>query len=425
MIRKACRLIGILIIVAICLWIAIKNSTQVTVSLLPGKETTGNLGVILLAVFAFGILLAAVFAAYASVRSSLRERRLQKLDQQRREFFDGVTEARAFISSGEWNQAMQIWSKIIKKDPTNIIARIELSRSLEGDGQLREALRVIDEARTADPDNVEVLFRAAELNLALNNRTAAIDNLALILYYHPNIRATRLARDLSEQLGRIEDALEYQQQLEQLNPRDPSHALVVARLKLQQLIASEENQERSLVKELRSFVKSWPEHAPGWEKLADQLLAENEPLQAADALEQAARLTGSPAMVSRIGEILIGAGTPDRAVSKVRSVLRRLTGQNRLAGEIELIRLYLSLQMLPEALGALQELPHLADIEQTVLTPDLNRQQTILHGLWHCFTGKASDTAGLWKQLDRLDNPDKIPVKSMEQLPPGPESSTP
>ena len=75
----------------------------------------------------------------------------------------------------------------------DIIARVELSRSLEGQGQAREALRVLEEARASDPKNVEVLFRAAELNQSLNNKTAAIDNLALVLCQHPNRRAAQSA----------------------------------------------------------------------------------------------------------------------------------------------------------------------------------------------------------------------------------------
>ena len=86
-------------------------------------------------------------------------------------------------------------------------------RGLEMDG-------AVEAARLADPKNIEVLFRAAELNSRLKNKTAAIDNLALILAQFPSRQAAGLARALSEELGRYDDALEYQEQLEAMGSQE-------------------------------------------------------------------------------------------------------------------------------------------------------------------------------------------------------------
>ncbi|NLF26102.1 MAG: tetratricopeptide repeat protein [Deltaproteobacteria bacterium] len=187
-----------------------------------------------------------------------------------------MLEARSLLAAGEWSKAEALWRKIAKRDPANTIAKVELSRSVEGGGDLKEALRIIDTARISDPSNVEVLFRAAELNLALGNRTAAVDNLALILYHLPSLKAARMARDLSEELGRLQDAFEYQEKVQSAGEEEALLKAAGTRLEFKKLLAehSEPSDKGKKTAALKNFLKRYGDYAPALEHLAT-LEAEN------------------------------------------------------------------------------------------------------------------------------------------------------
>ena len=95
------------------------------------------------------------------------------------------------MAAEEWGRAQSGWEQILRKDQDNIVARVELSRCLEKLGEPREALRVLDATRAGSRRNIEVLFRAAELNRSLGNNTVAMDNLALIAGESPSRRSSR------------------------------------------------------------------------------------------------------------------------------------------------------------------------------------------------------------------------------------------
>jgi thioredoxin-like negative regulator of GroEL len=110
------------------------------------------------------------------------------------------------MASGEWGAARAIWEQVLQQDPENTIARVELATCVENLGDVREALKVLDTMRASNHMNAAVLFKAVELNRKLGNNTAAKDNLALLVQEAPTKRALELARNIAEELGRIDDA---------------------------------------------------------------------------------------------------------------------------------------------------------------------------------------------------------------------------
>jgi tetratricopeptide (TPR) repeat protein len=365
------KLLAAFIIIALSVFVVVRNQTDVTVRLWPGADITSSSGVLLLGAFLVGIGCAAVVALFFGLKSYLRERRLYKNERQRQEFYQGMVQARSFVATGEWRRAREAWERLIRRDPTNLIARIELSRCLEQAGDVREALKVIDAARTEDNTNVEVLFRAVELNLSLQNKTAAVDNLALILCHHPNRRAAALARDLSEDLGRIEDALEYHDQLENMSERSVGNEEVRLRLRYKQINRDAAADPAVLREEVRQFSRKNPGFVPALLDLAAMESAAGKTEEAAKAMLQAAKRSGDTNFWRAIGKLWVRAANPDRAVSAMKTAAKETTGLARLIVEIEAVKLDLELGRLEEAKNRLDGFDELAKSEGVVLPPDL------------------------------------------------------
>ena len=258
MISRFSRLLSILILVAVAVYIVIVNRETATFTLGGSWSTSANLGVLLLSSFSFGILVASIVALFFGFRSWLRERKLYSIDRQRQSFIEGLIKARSISASHEWRKARDYWLSLSRKDPSDIIAQIEISRSLENSGELSEALRAIETVRSSHPENIEVLFRAFELQKQLGNSTAALDNLALILGKQPCLRAASEARTLSENLGRIADALEYHEQCISLGEHPDISSPIEMSLQFKLLLQSASKKEPDIFnRELQGFFFSF------------------------------------------------------------------------------------------------------------------------------------------------------------------------
>lgn len=398
MIRRINRIIFIFLVVAVALYVVIQNRESTTVLFGRGTSITANTGVILIATFGLGILCAALVSLFFGIKSYFRERKLHARERQRLAFYDGMVSARSASASGDWLKARLEWERLIARDPTNIIARLELSRCLEGLGEVREALQLLDEARAAEAHNTEVLFRAAELNIALGNRTAAIDNLALIMAHQPNRRAAALARDLSEQLGRIEDALEYQSRLEGLAPGE-HQSEAVSRLQFHRIIRDHAADPASLREQLRAFTKKHPKYAPALERLAELEQLQGRTDEAAQLLVRSARSGGRPTAWAEAARLWLSTNNPERALAAARSATKDTTGAARIEAELNLIRVYLGVNMFEDARRALENVRGLAAAEQVEVSPALSQQILTLQGLCLSQLGQFRESAEVWREL--------------------------
>lgn len=429
MISRANKLILALLLLSIVCYLFYLNPDTVAVRF--GRETlvSAPLAIVLLTTFSFGVVFTFFFAFIREMKGYWRERRLKDENRKREFSYKQMLKARAQLALGEFGNAENDWRNILNRNADDIVARIELSRSLEGDGDITEALKVIDAARAYDPTNLEVLFRAAELNLALGNKTAAIDNLALVLYHNPSAKAARMARDLSEALDRVEDALEYQRTLARLGyPGDDADA-VVARLEFKQLKKNSSSDHPQLRTDLRKFVRSRPDFVPGLYELAQLELEDGNLEETSKLLLKAARVSKEPKYWEEAARLWIKAGQPDRAIAIANSGCDQVEGPAKVNSEIERIKLYLALNMNDEAKESITNLTN--SILGSELESDENLARTLLILKGRCFNqlGDYRESAKVWAQLsaDKFDLGEEDAQQPLNAgyHPPAPTLSTP
>jgi tetratricopeptide (TPR) repeat protein len=398
MIRRFYKLIVLFLIVGIALYLVLLNRETVSLAISPSNRISGNAGVIYIGLFGLGVLCTSLVALFFGLKAWLREKKLQQQDRQRRDFYQGMSQARASLCAGEWGKAAEEWQALLKKDPTCTIARIELSRCLEGAGDLKEALKILEAARTADPQNIEVLFRVAELHLSADNKTAALDNLALIIYHHPNRRALRMARDLSEELKRPSDALEYQSRLEALDPHGADTLAARGRLELARLEA-EPLTEDELKPRLGSFVRQYPACIPAILKLARVEENAGDFEQAAQVLAKGGKAACSPELWLAAADLWARHKQPERALAAARVACRETRGLERLAAEINLTRLLLNLNMPEDAARTVEGIAKLANAEQVSIDAAMSRDLSLLRALCYNRNGEHAMTAEMLQSL--------------------------
>lgn len=406
MISRINKFIFVFCVVALALYLVVLNTDPVTVALSPGVSgwrISGNTGVVLIAAFALGIVVAGLVGLFFGVRSYLRERRFLNLETQRRAFYDGMLRARGFSASAEWNKARAQWEQLIKKDPTDIVARTELSRCLQAAGEPVEALRILDAARAKDPKNTEVLFRAAELNIALGNKTAAVDNLALILHNHPNRRAAQMARDLSEELGRIEDAMEYQNQIDAFGISQNNQEPIAARLEFKKILKDRADDVGAMRTDLKALSKRRAEFVPALHRLALLEAQAGNFDEAAHYYVKAAKASHSSSYWNEISKLWMQQHDPERALAAARTATKETEGEAKLIAELELIRIQISLNQLDNARRSLDQFQSVIRSGGPRMPTEILQQFLILRGLHLSQSGDHAQAAELWKKLSQND----------------------
>lgn len=399
MISRINKLLAAILLVSAALYVVALNSGSITISLSPNWQFSATAGVVFLGIFCLGILTATSVAIVFGVRAYFRERKLRLAEKQRQAQHEQYARARAAAAAGEWEKARHAFEQLVKKDPENSILRVELARALCALGDQQEALRVLEEARKNDQQNVELLFCVADLHRLQGNKTAAIDNLALILQHGPNRRAAALARDLSEELGRYEEARAFHQQVEEsLAPSDELRA-IRARIELRRLLAETQLSKEQQLQELRAFCRRYSEFVPGLQQLAVVEADLHQYEESAQTLVRAAKASKSSALWNSVSQFWLERGLPERALAAARSATKETSGEARLIAELELARIYISLHMFEEARRCLDEYAALSKQFASSYTSDINARYLSLQGLYLSQQGKHQEAAQVWREL--------------------------
>jgi tetratricopeptide (TPR) repeat protein len=399
MVQRINRLIILLGFVALSLYVVILNRDPISVELpfYGGVTTMG--GVVLIGTFIVGFVAAVIIALVFGIRSWWREQRLLGKERQRQTFYAGLMEARSALACHEWVRARDKWQQIVRKDPTDIIARVELSRSLAGDGDLRGALAVVDEARAADPKNIEVLFRTAELHLELHNRTAALDALRLILSQRSIPRALTMARSVAEELGEFEQAIEFHDQITRLGGDETEIHIAAAKLECGKASRDAGNDKLALLDALKGVAKRFSDDVAVLERVGNLALELGRTEEATQFLTKAARSSGSAHHWRAVANAWLRAKTPDRALAAARAGCKETKGNARVEAELFLGKLLLNLNMIEDAQQSIASLPALVREQGVKLTKEQSYQLLLLRGQCYHRTGDSRSMTNLWQEL--------------------------
>lgn len=399
MIQRINRLIIALALISLSLYLVLLNRDPLTIQIPAVGSITTMGGVILIGTFITGFLFAVLIALVFGVRAWWRERSLLNKERQRQTFYAGLLEARSALASFEWARARDKWQQIVRKDPTDVIARIELSRSLEGDGQLRESLAIVDEARASQPKNIEVLFRTVELQAKLGNKTAALDALRLILTERAIPRALHLARDIAAELGEYEQAIEFHDQVTRLGGDEQAIRHAACQLEAGKAKRDIRSDPGTLLEGLKVIAKRFPEDAPLLEEIGALALSLARTEEGTQYLTKAARIAGAARLwrEAALGWLRIKA--PDRALAAARAGCKETKGGERIEAELFLLKLLLNLNMSEEAKEIISALPAVAREQGVKLTIEQQNRLALLRGQCYHRLNDTRSMNSLWNEL--------------------------
>ena len=215
-----------------------------------------------------------------------------------------------------------------------------------------------------------------------------------------------MARNLSEELGRPNDALEYQKQAEQLGESEENSKKVRERLHyiiLAEELADENADPRRKKKQMEAFLRRHPESVGALTDLAALYHEQGDIDKAAELLVRAAHSADNLEYWKDAVRLWLKNDMADNAIAAARTATRKTRGQERLRAELELIKVYLVVNNLENAMEHINGFAQVARKHEVELTPQITQMLYILKGLCHNQKGESRDAAQVWKELAGLD----------------------
>ena len=390
--------LSLLILVLLVSYVFYLNPQQATVTLRAGSGWQGPMALILIGAFTAGALVCTLVWFLLGARYQFRERRMLRREKMLENHRELMVAAREQLSSGKQEDARAVLTRIVDRDPQDVIARILLSETYVKDGNLHSALSVLDQARAAHPKNIELLFRAAELNSCLGNQTAAFDNMSLALAADPrNEHALKYLVAACAALGRYLDAIEHQRQRIRLAPHAEHDALQRELAALEVKLVEQTHLPKSKERKagLEDVLRRHREFEVALDMLGDTHRDDLDVESASKFYVRAYKASPNARYLDKLATLWIAAEQPDRLVATIRSLIsaKELTSRAAYEGRLFFTALLLKLENIEEALAWHRELKALpaptAQLDRTARLIDALVQRKQGHAL-EAFDGLVS-----------------------------------
>ena len=109
----------------------------------------------------------------------------------------------------DWRSDLTLWSDVLKKDPSNVRAHMNLAVQYMHDAEYVRARELLDSAIRLEPNRAEAFFHRGKLNEIIGNYDEALNDLNHTLTLKPGmlIFAWIYRGDIYRKMGRYDDAL--------------------------------------------------------------------------------------------------------------------------------------------------------------------------------------------------------------------------
>lgn len=362
MISRINKILVAILIVVVVTYTVTANLAATKFQVAPGLVLEHGLGVIALIVFGCGFATAGLIGLWLGIRSYLRERRLKNELTLAESASQDLQEARGLIEAEQFSQAQQLLTSKIRRSPGNILYKLELARCFKLCGNLKDAMAVLEAARSQDTDNLEVLLALSDLYRESGNRSAALDQLIRAAKVSGSVAILEKTRDLCFELGDADKALSYHLRTEKLTGNPRRYAAILGALEYSKLLSEGSiNLDQILndtlspraMETVRAFSRGHPTCVPALLDLAAIEMHTGSFSESVTLIESSAELSEIPQLWSLCGESWLNLLDPEQASARARLAIKRTTGFNHELVQLELPILLLRQGRIDDSISAL------------------------------------------------------------------------
>jgi tetratricopeptide (TPR) repeat protein len=305
---------------------------------------------------AFFVFLVTLFVdarrAFDLWRSSKTERKEGKI---RERYSDALEE----MLKGNIQQAKEVLAKILENRPGHLPAHISLANLYSLEGKYGEAIVVLNKAKAADPDSLELLFDLVKNNVGLKRYPEALEILDHILDRgSSNREALRKKRDIHIIMGNWDEAYQTQKNVvkhtkEKEYIQAEKRTLSGMEYKFAEELA-QRGDFREAEKALREIIKEDPTFFPAHVSLGDVLQRQGSSEDARQVWRKALEASWNPVFLDRLESLSLSMANPQKALDLYREYMGDRPEDSVL--RFFFSRLLIRLEMVDEAIEQLRDL---------------------------------------------------------------------
>ncbi len=355
--RISIFLIALLLVAAVS-YLFYLNPESIGVRYSRTQTWEAPLAVILITVFFMGAAVVGLIGVYLSTKRSVQDWLERRKFRRKRVHEQLLLEGRSELAVKNFDAAREKFRRVTSEDERNTLGWLLLADATEEARGVNEALKILDRARRSNASNLELLFRAADINEKLGNITAAYDNLNLVLQVQPdNVPALRKLVEFAERLGRYEEGIEFCNSLLRFLPHEErsEYQNKLAGLEVEAAVKKHSNDTAALQKDLEGVLRRHKDYAPAYGALAQLEKKSNNLSAAAKLWARAFQNSNRTEYLDQLSLLWLEVDNPDQAISSVKNAVSSRKGGS-IRGRLYLAHLYLGLEMLEEARSELSSI---------------------------------------------------------------------
>jgi tetratricopeptide (TPR) repeat protein len=340
----------------------LNHGIPTTFFLVKGKPFTTSLPAVIIISFASGALIVFVAGVIRDLlegwRAVIRDRNSKKREAVQLEIAKGLD----FLSKGDLKKSRIHLTNALERDPDNLDILARLSDILASQGELREALEILERGLAIGSHNREILLRKARIYDQMGNSTLAVDTFGMVLVNEPNNLAALLElRRLCLRQENWKEALSFQERIlrtitrEADAPREKNFYLGLKYEHAQSLTTH--GNEESLKKALRlckEIIKQEKDFQPAYVLLGDIYKKQERWAEAGKILGKGFHVSKSVVFLLRLEDLYLKRDDSKTLVKIYRRMLQ--SNPDNLVIPFLYSRLCLRLNMLDEAMDELVEI---------------------------------------------------------------------
>lgn len=353
-IRTFLILLLILILTAAAAVLAIRNQEVLSARFAVTDSATIPVYAALSIAFLLGVALVITGSVLRDSRDLLRRLEGLRSPRETRRIQDLFRQGMESVLEGQEEKALAHFQSILALDPNDVEALLKAGQVQRSLKRAKEAVEYHRKAHRLRQEDLEPLYELVKDYEALGQIQKCKVVLQRILQLRPRkaLSAYRRLRKYAIQEGDWDRAWEFQKLVEEQTEKTPYKTEAERRfhigIRYQQALAkSGEGKERECANMLRKLVRSDPQFVPAHVRLGEALIAIRQGSAGVEAWARGFEATGSPVFLTFMEEHFLGNSEPEQAIEALRMAVTR--SRSDFLPRLFLARLYLRLEMIEEA----------------------------------------------------------------------------
>jgi lipopolysaccharide biosynthesis regulator YciM len=347
--------LSIIIFVGIFLYLSYLNPVSIQFQYFRGSYLETSLSTLLIGSVLLGAVITFLIYFVRDVRKAMKERKEQKVREQLWETFYQATDA---LFKGDLPKAEKQILAYLNKRPDDPKVYLTLVEVYLRAGKSKKAIETLEKAKGLKIDQLEILFREAQIYKETKDYAGAIQTFQEIIALNPtNREAMRELRDIYIEEKEWEESLKLQRKIIKISPQgeiDRERKLQRGLRYEHAGLMAERGEEDKGIKELKDIIREDPSFTPPHVLLGELLRRAGETKEAIKVWRKGFERTHEIIFLNNLEDLYLHEEDPRGIIHLYLDAMKK--EPSNIVIPFFYARLCLRLEMIDDALEKLQEM---------------------------------------------------------------------